>query len=86
MARVLVANSTGGCCLFVHNCTSCKNSRPTPYATLYHVHSIPEWSDTIVKYLSTGVIAEDTPKHRQRAIEKDASTYTFVGNNYTKEG
>ena len=71
---------------FVNSCTSCKKSRPTPYATLYHVHSIPQWSDTIVNYLTTGEISEIVPKHCHKAIEKDAASYSFVGDQLYKRG
>ena len=52
---------------------------PTPYATLYHVGTLPKWSESIVVYLKTGKIDDTTPKHRKCSMEVDAVTYSLLG-------
>ena len=52
---------------------------PSPYATLYHVSTIPKWSEGIVEYLKFGEVSDSVPKHRQKALEVDDDSYTFLG-------
>lgn len=59
---------------------------PTPYTTLYHVGTLPKWSESIVEYLKTGTISESITRHRQRSVQVDAVTYTLLGEQLYKKG
>ena len=53
---------------------------------LYHVNTIPKWSDDIVEYLKSGAVSDSMPKHCRKALEIDAQSYTFLGEQLYKRG
>lgn len=71
---------------FVKHCPVCKEKKPIPYATLFHISLTPQWSSYIVQYLTNGHTDPKLTAQRKRAIEVEARDYTLIEEQLYKQG